>query len=100
MIRHPAIFAFWLLYTGGTILLIWSMLFAQAPSRNHTPYLIQFTFSAALLVAAGVIGFRTRRFSDATWPSFGMIVVLASIFLEILFSLFGAWDSLTHLHSL
>jgi len=95
------VLAFWILFTTGTSVLIWSVLFAQAPSPNHLPDLIQFSCSTVLLMTAGLIGLRKMRNPDTTMrPNTTMTVALLVLLAEMLFSVAGVWGSATHLHSL
>jgi len=96
-IRYPT-WPFWLLFASGTILLAWSLLFAQTPSKDRLPDLIQFSGSTALLIAAVAVGFRMRRAADSN--RIGIAIGLFTLLFEMLLSLYGVWGSATHLHSL
>ena len=84
--------AFRALWITATVMMVFGILFAQAPSPDHTPDLIIWLIICTLLFAALCIGLAKRSLIGQ--------VSLFLVGIQLILSIFAAASILPYLHSL
>jgi hypothetical protein len=89
------------MFVAGSLLLVFAVLVAQTPTKDHSFDVLLFASSGGLLLAAlvlGILGLPVVGTVQSSWAKrLAAIICLGS---ELLVCLVGLVDSLKHMHSL